>query len=335
VSDLGPYRDPEGRDQALRALVGAAGGEVVEYGRSVEGRPLLAGRLPRTGGASGGAGDEPRLLVTAGIHGPEYVGCALALDLLARARGWPPLDQLRARGELWVIPCLNPDGYARVWQRGGQGRMAELRPNARGVDLNRNFPLPQGRVRRALPGAGSTRPGAATYVGTAPLSEPESAALAALAARSRFTAASNSHCFMGRLIPAHVEDASGFAAYRELCRSFAAAQPHRRYGRLHSRRLDTFTGELEDFLHHHHGTWAVCVETFPWTASLRQHLRAPSLFWRMNPHDPRPWIDNDLPGVVAFLTAALDRRRDKNAQSGAPTLEPGGSGSAVGTIPER
>jgi hypothetical protein len=206
-----------------------------------------------------------------------------------------------------VIPCLNPDGYARVWQRGGQGRMAELRPNARGVDLNRNFPLPAGRVRRALPGAGSTQAGAATYVGPAPLSEPESAALADLAGRCRFAAASNSHCFMGRLIPAHVEDAPNFAGYRELCRAFAAAQPHRRYGRLHSRRLDTFTGELEDFLHHRHGGWAVCVETFPWTASFRQHLRAPSLFWRMNPRDPRPWIDNDLPGVVALLSAALDR----------------------------
>ena len=297
--------------------MGAAGGELVEYGRSVEGRSLLAGRLPRTGAGAGAIAEPPRLLVTAGIHGPEYVGSALALDLLARARGWPPLDDLRARAELWVIPCLNPDGYARVWQRAGQGRMAELRPNARGVDLNRNFPLPAGRRRLPLPGAGSTQAGAATYVGTAPLSEPESAALAELAGRCRFAAASNSHCFMGRLIPAHVEDAASFAGYRELCRAFADAQPHRRYGRLHSRRLDTFTGELEDFLHHHQGTWAVCVETFPWMASFRQHLRAPSLFWRMNPHDPRPWIDNDLPGIVAFLTAVVDRRPPPRAAAGA------------------
>jgi hypothetical protein len=297
----------------MRALVAAAGGELVEYGRSVEGRPLLAGRLPRTGqgpgGASGAGAGGPRVLVSAGIHGPEYVGSALVLDLLARARGWPPLDRLRARAELWAIPCLNPDGYARVWDRGGQGAMAELRPNARGVDLNRNFPLPDGRRRRSLPGAGSPRPGAATYVGEAPLSEPESAALAALAARCGFAAACNGHCFMGRLIPAHVEDAASFATYRQLCRAFAAAQPRRRYGRLHSRRLDTFTGELEDFLHHHHRSWAVCLEIFPWSASLRQHLRAPSLFWRMNPHDPAPWVDNDLPGVIAFLDAALDRER--------------------------
>jgi hypothetical protein len=112
---------------------------------------------------------------------------------------------------------------------------------------------------------------------------------------------------MGRLIPAHVEDAASFEGYRQLCRSFNAAQRHRRYRRLHSRRFDTFTGELEDFLHHQHRAWAVCLEIFPWWASLRQHLRAPSLFWRMNPRQPLSWIDNDLPGVVAFLQAALDR----------------------------
>jgi hypothetical protein len=184
--------------------------------------------------------------------------------------------------------------------------MAELRPNARGVDLNRNFPLPDGRRRRRLPGAGSTRPGAATFVGPAPLSEPETAALAALGEQQRFAAACNGHCFMGRLIPAHVEDAAAFRRYRALCRAFAAAQPRARYGRLHSRRLDTFTGELEDFQHHRQGMWAICLETFPWWASLGQHLKAPSLFWRMNPRDPQPWIDNDVPGIAAYLNAALD-----------------------------
>ena len=67
---------------------------------------------------------------------------------------------------------------------------------------------------------------------------------------------------------------------------------------------------MEDYQHHHHGTWAVCVETFSLWASFRQHLRAPSLFWRFNPHDPAPWIDNDVPGIVAFLHAALDRNVD-------------------------
>jgi hypothetical protein len=303
VNPLDPYLGPEARDQHLRALVTALGGELLEYGRSVEGRPLLAGRVPRL---SGGPEPAPRVLVSAGIHGPEYASAAVVLGLLARMNGLPGLARLRARAELWVIACLNPDGYARVWARQGRGSMAELRPNARGVDLNRNFPLPTGRRRRGLPGAGSTRPGDATFVGRAPLSEPETAALAALGESQRFAASCNGHCFMGRLIPAHVEDAAAFRRYRTLCRAFAAGQARTRYGRLSSRRLDTFTGEMEDFQHHQQGTWALCLETFPWWASLRQHLRAPSLFWRMNPRDPEPWVDNDVPGIAAYLNAALD-----------------------------
>jgi hypothetical protein len=302
VSALAPYPAPEERDRELRALAERLGGEVREYGRSVEGRALLAARVP-----AAAAGARPRVLVAANIHGPEYVSSRVALGLLARLDGLEPLQRLRARAEIWVIGCLNPDAYARVWERAGQGTLAELRPNARGVDLNRNFPLPAGRRRARLPGAGSTRPGASTYVGPEPLSEPETAALDALLREQRFAAVTSGHSFMGSLIPAHVEEGAPFTAYRSLCRAFAAAQPRTRYRRLSSRRLDTFTGELEDFVHHQHGAWAVCVETFSLWASLRQHSRAPSLFWRFNPREPQPWVDNDVPGIAAFLHAALDQ----------------------------
>lgn len=242
----------------------------------------------------------------ANIHGPEFVSSAVALGLLAQCDRNPEILRLRARAELWVLPCLNPDGYAHVHARGGNGRLHELRPNAHGVDLNRNFPLPAGKKRRPFPGAGSSRPGAATYVGPSPLSEPESAALARLCREQRFAAVVSGHCFMGRVIPAHVEDGPTFATYRRLCQALADGQPQRRYGRLSSRFLDTFTGELEDYLHHDLGTWAVCLETFPWQASLRQHLVAPSVFWRFNPRDVQPHVDNDVAGVTAFFHAALD-----------------------------
>jgi hypothetical protein len=229
----------------------------------------------------------------------------VALGLLARLDHAEPLRRLREHAEIWVVPCLNPDGYARTWERQGQGTVTELRPNARGVDLNRNFPLPEGRRRARLPGAGSTQPGAATYVGEAPLSEPETAALAALLDEARFTAATSGHCFAGALIPAHVEDEAAFARYRALCAAFAEAQPSVSYRRLSSRRFDTFTGELEDFHHHRFGTWAICVETFSLWASFRQHWRAPSAFWRFNPRDPEPWVSNDIVGIAAFLRAAV------------------------------
>jgi hypothetical protein len=127
-----------------------------------------------------------------------------------------------------------------------------------------------------------------------------------LCGAQRFAAVVSGHSFMGRVIPAHVEDAPAFATYRALCRALADGQPLHKYGRLASRRLDTFTGELEDYLHHHFGTWAVCLETFPLLASLRQHLVAPSVFWRFNPRVPQPHVDNDVAGITAFFHAALD-----------------------------
>lgn len=87
---------------------------VVEDGRNVEGRAL---RLVRRGSA-----DAPdRVLVVGGMHGDEAGGRLVIAAL--RATPAP------ASTEIFTIADLNPDGSRR-------GR----RTNARGVDLNRNFP---------------------------------------------------------------------------------------------------------------------------------------------------------------------------------------------------
>ena len=82
-------------------------------GESSQGRPI---RVVHRGDP-----DEIRLLVVGCIHGDECAGVRIADRLRAgRPRGF--LD-------LWIVPTLNPDG-----------RAAHARQNARGVDLNRNFP---------------------------------------------------------------------------------------------------------------------------------------------------------------------------------------------------
>lgn len=291
----------------LDELAVPLGGELVVYGTSVEGRPLRALRIPSSGGPG-----RPRALCCANIHGVELIGAYLLLTLLRRlAAEESDLAPLREAAELWVVPALNPDGYARTWERGGIGRLPELRANARGVDLNRNFPLPPGATPSRLPSAGSSEPGAATYRGPHPLSEPESAAIAELAATIDAHAGLNLHSFMGTVIPASVRDRPAYATYRRLCRAFAAAQPGPRYRRLAHRHLDVFTGEMEDHQHHNLDTWAACVEIFPLLATFRQHLRAPSLFWRFNPRDPDRWAANDIPGIAAFLLAALATPRPR------------------------
>ncbi len=303
VTDIAaPYLAPEQRELELDRLANTTGGSVFEFGRSVEGRPLRALRIhPLDGDPSA------RILCCANIHGLEYVGGLVAFGLARYLAGnQPDALALRRRAEVLIVPCLNPDGYARTWTSSGHGTLRELRVNARGVDLNRNYPRPNGHRPSLVPGSGSSRPGSATYRGPMPLSEPETTALDALCERERFVASVNLHSYLGCLIPAFVAEATQFNVYRRLCGSFRNAQRTRRYTTLASRRFDVFTGEQEDHQHHHHGTWAVCVETFSVSASFAQHLLAPCLFWRFNPRDPQPWIANDVPAIVALYLTALE-----------------------------
>lgn len=303
---LHPYPPPDAREAELDDVARALGAEIVVYGESVEGRPLRAARVPCRRERSGAP--PARVLCAANIHGVEWIGNRVAMGLLRGLSSTEgSLAALREEAEVWVAPCLNPDAYERVWRQRGRGTLKELRTNARGVDLNRNFPLPPGRRYGRFPGAGSTNPRARTFRGSAPASEPEVASLVRLLDDVPFVASVSLHSYMGTLITPRVPDRAAFRVYDELCRAFRAGQRHRRYFRLASRVFDMFTGELEDYQHHVRATWATCVEVFPVLDSFRQHLFAPSLFWRFNPRDPGRYVDSDVPGVVGFFRAAIAR----------------------------
>lgn len=121
-------------------------------GRSAQGRPVHLTRI-------GDPGATVRVLVVGAIHGNEPAGRAV----VARLRARPPL--LPGDVALWLVHDLNPDGAA-----------AGTRQNARGVDLNRNFP-----DRWRLQGA----PSDTFHSGPRALSEPESRLAARLIARLR------------------------------------------------------------------------------------------------------------------------------------------------------
>ncbi len=117
----------------------AAAARTVLVGRSVDGRSITARVVgPDTA--------KRRILIVGCIHGNECAGLRI-VHALARRRP--------ARGvQLWLVGELNPDGTA-----------AGTRQNARGVDLNRNFPYQWQPVSDPT-----------YYSGPRPASEPETRA---------------------------------------------------------------------------------------------------------------------------------------------------------------
>ncbi|TML12501.1 MAG: DUF2817 domain-containing protein, partial [Actinobacteria bacterium] len=133
-------------DDHMHVRIGPDPKRRVRIGRSVQGRPIYALR-------AGDRGSPSKALVVGCIHGNECAGTAVTSIL---ARSSPAID-------LWLVPNLNPDGFA-----------TRRRQNAHGVDLNRNFPSEW----RA-----GGRPWDAQYPGRRPFSEPETRAAARLIRR--------------------------------------------------------------------------------------------------------------------------------------------------------
>ncbi|HEX3268693.1 MAG TPA: M14 family zinc carboxypeptidase [Gaiellaceae bacterium] len=116
------------------AAASSAGVRRVVLGRSLQGRPIVAYEL-------GDPSSARKVLVVGCIHGNECAGIAI----LDRLRRLGPLAGI----DLWLAQDANPDGHA-----------AEIRGNAHGVDLNRNFPWrwrSLGGVNHAGAGPGSER----------------------------------------------------------------------------------------------------------------------------------------------------------------------------------
>lgn len=114
----------------------ASAGERTVIGHSVRGRPITAT-------VKGDPQASLRVLAIGCVHGNEPAGMRVARRLIAGAPA--------RNAAIWVVPSLNPDGVA-----------ADTRGNARGVDLNRNFPFDWQPL------------GGLEHSGAHPLSEPES-----------------------------------------------------------------------------------------------------------------------------------------------------------------
>lgn len=104
-----------GADGAASGVAARAATEMRVIGHSVKGRPIKAWRI-------GDPTSPKKVVLVATMHGDEAGPAAILKNL----RDGRPVSG----ADIWVVPYLNPDGYAR-----------HTRKNARGVDLNRNFPV--------------------------------------------------------------------------------------------------------------------------------------------------------------------------------------------------
>jgi protein MpaA len=143
----GPTTTVAGVVEGLEALADLdeldADTEVV-IGRSIEDRPITVVRRGSEGGT--------KVLVVGVIHGDEDAGADI-VDVLRIA-------DVPDGVELWLVRSMNPDG-----------QFHQVRHNANGVDLNRNFGHAWGPV---------AEPGNWEYAGPSAASEPETQAMTAL-----------------------------------------------------------------------------------------------------------------------------------------------------------
>jgi len=122
---------------------------------SFNGFPILSRELP----ADARHPHAIKALLIGGIHGDEQTASAIVFKWMESMQKGPVEFNWK------IAPIVNPDGLLAKQPR---------RVNARGVDLNRNFPTPEWQKEAPAYWARVTRKDPRRYPGKAPVSEPES-----------------------------------------------------------------------------------------------------------------------------------------------------------------
>lgn len=150
---------------------------VQTIGMSLEGRPIKAIKI-----SDNPASDEPAeadVVFVALHHAREWLATESALflaeQILMRYATDPQVQADVNNAQIWIVPVVNPDGYAWTVAPGGDRCWRKNRrvnvDDTRGVDLNRNWGFQWGLMG---PGINvSAVPSEDTFIGTGGFSEPE------------------------------------------------------------------------------------------------------------------------------------------------------------------
>lgn len=207
----GACRALGGRLGSLDAQTCLNAGLQLTQGASVNGQPLMIrDYLPKSRRAP-----PLRVLLIGGIHGDEFSSVSVVFQWMQRLEGE------RFQPFHWrVIPCANPDGLLA---------QPATRVNARGVDLNRNFPTADWKAEALRYWEQKTRRDPRRYPGPKALSEPETRWLLQQIEQFRPDAIVSVHA------PYGVLDYDG------------PDEPPARFGYLRLHQLGTYPGSLGNF----------------------------------------------------------------------------------------
>jgi hypothetical protein len=150
--------------------------------------------------------NEPEVLMSSLHHAREPLSVSqlifFAWYLLENYNSNAEIKQIVDQVELYIVPCVNPDGYVynETSSPGGGGLWRKNRRNNGdgnfGVDLNRNYGMLWGYDDIGS----SPNTNAQTYRGTNPFSEPETRLMKMFTEEHQFIYAINNHSFSNVLI---------------------------------------------------------------------------------------------------------------------------------------
>ncbi|MBC3808273.1 succinylglutamate desuccinylase/aspartoacylase family protein [Undibacterium seohonense] len=169
-----------------------------------------------------------RVLLIGGIHGDEKTATAVVFKWLAA------MSKSGVQEFQWkVAPLVNPDGLLAA---------KSTRVNARGVDLNRNFPTPDWDKEALQYWAKKTKSDPRRFPGKKPISEPESKWIHDTIKSFQPDVIISVHAPFGVL------DLDG------------PAQPPTRFGRLHFNRVGVYPGSLGNYSGMHQDIPVLTIE---------------------------------------------------------------------------
>jgi len=172
--------------------------EIIKIGTTFEERDIVLAKISKNVET---ADEKPAMLYTGSVHAREWIGHELALKFIEYVADNqdvdPELEKSLTESTIYMVPCLNPDGYEY-----SRKHFSFWRKNRRvnhdgtiGVDLNRNFSI--GFVKQSNTSSN-------VYGGEEPFSEAETRAMKEFVdAHDNITIAFDYHSQGNVFFPAH------------------------------------------------------------------------------------------------------------------------------------